>query len=92
MSPGIVNRILYANHYHLYHISIHQQLSGNDKVSRVRFCKWALNQIYGDSTFFHRVMVSDKATFESNDKDWHNSHYYSQNNPHWIRHVDNQYR
>lgn len=78
MSPATVNRILRANHYHIYHILIHQQLSNNYKVSRVRFCRWALDQIYRDPTFFHRVMFSDEATFESNGEiNRHNSHYYS---------------
>lgn len=54
---------------------------------------WALDEIHRDPTFFHRVMCSDEATFENNGGiNRHNSHYYSENNPYWTRHVDNQHR
>ncbi|XP_050453276.1 uncharacterized protein LOC126852480 [Cataglyphis hispanica] len=92
VSPVTVNRILRANYYHPY-ISIHQQLSDNDEVSRVRFCRWALDQIHRNPIFFHRVMFSDEVTFKNNGGiNRHNSHYYSENNPYWTRHIDNQYR
>jgi len=88
-----VHRILKANNYHPYHISLHQQLSDNDKMLRVRFCRWAQEQFARDPTFFDRVMFSDEATFQNTGElNRHNCHYYSLTNPHWVRHVDNQHR
>ncbi|EZA56777.1 hypothetical protein X777_03215 [Ooceraea biroi] len=38
-------------------------------------------------------MFSDEAAFENDGEiNRHNCHYYSQNNPHWVRHVDRQHR
>lgn len=92
VSPATVNRILRGNHIHPYHISLNQELPDNDKVLRVTFCRWAVAQIQLNP-FFSRVMFSDEAAFESNGiLNRHNSHYYSDINPHWIRHVDNQHR
>lgn len=93
VSPATVSRILRANHIHPYHISINQELFDNDKILRVTFCRWAVDKIQLDPTFFSRVMFSDEATFESNGMlNRHNSHYYSDINPDWVRHVDNQHR
>ena len=91
VSYGIVNRILKANHYHAYHISLHQELSDNDKILRVEFCRWALQQIIRDPFFFLKVMFSDEASFKSNGIiNRHNSHYYSTINPHWLEQIDHQ--
>lgn len=93
VSRTTVGRILRANHFHPYHITLNQELSDNDKILRVNFCRWAIDKIQLDSTFFSRVMFSDEAAFESNGMlNRHNSHYYSNINPHWVRHVDNQHR
>lgn len=90
VSPVTVNRILRANHHHPYHISIHQQLLDNDKVFRVRYCRWALDQIYRNPTFFHQVMFSDEAIFENNGGiNRHNSHILKTT---LTGHVDNQHR
>lgn len=92
ISQATVCRILRANHYHPYHISLNQSLSDEDKVLRVRFCRWALGQ-QADHMFFFHTMFSDEATFQSDGElNRHNSHYYSENNPHWVRHVDHQHR
>ncbi|EZA51837.1 hypothetical protein X777_09632 [Ooceraea biroi] len=41
--------------------------------------------------FFHTVCFSDEATFKSNGcVDRHNMHYWSRENPHWMRQIDNQ--
>lgn len=93
VSPATVNRILRANHIHPYHISLYQELSDNDKVLRVIFCRWAVAQIEIDPTFFFRVMFSDEAAFENNGiLNRYNSHYYSDVNPHWVHHIDNQHQ
>jgi len=93
ISAKTVRRILRANSYHPYHISFHQTLSDNDKRLRIRFCRWAQEQIALDPTFFDHVMFSDEATFQNiRELNRHNCHYYSRINPHWVRHIDNQHR
>jgi len=93
VSSATVSRILRANHIHPYHITLNQELSDNDKILRVTFCRWAVDKIQFEPTFFSRVMFSDESAFESNGMlNRHNSHYYSDINPHWVRHVDNQHR
>lgn len=92
LTIGTVNRILQANHFHPYRISLNQALTDVDKLNRLRFCRWALRQIQRDPSFFYYVMFSDESTFKSNgDVNRHNCHYYSQNNPRWVRYVDNQH-
>lgn len=93
ISKSKVQQILKKNHWHPYHISLHQELSDADKVQRVAFCRWAQTQIADDPTFFERVMFSDEATFQNTGElNRHNCHYYSEVNPHWVRHIDNQHR
>lgn len=93
MTYGTVNRILKANHFHAYHISLHQALTENDAQGRVRFCRWAQEQIVRDRQFFNRVMFSDEATFK-NDRtiNRHNCHYYSRTQPYYVREIDYQHR
>lgn len=38
---------------------------------------------------FHRVLFSDESTFTNHDEvEMHNMHYWSVDNPHWIRQVE----
>jgi len=43
-----VIRILNTRRYHAYHITLTQQLTPNDMILRVRFCRWALRMIRQD--------------------------------------------
>lgn len=88
-----VIRILRSNRYHPYHITLTQALNANDMRNRVTFCRWALQMILQDPNFFNYVLFSDEATFHSTGQlNRHNSHYWSDQNPHWYRPVDNQHR
>ena len=82
---GPINQIIKFNHYHPYHINLHQVLSDNDKMARVGFCRWDLEKITEDPLFFYQVMFSDEVTFKSNGSvNRHNCHYYSVENLHWL--------
>jgi len=84
-----VLRILHAQRYHAYHISLTQELTLRQFAERFQFCHWAVQ----NPELFTFVMFSDEATFKNTGElNRHNSHYWSDVNPHWHRGVDNQHR
>lgn len=86
-----VKRILKQNKYHAYHIELHQELYERDFLQRQNFSILFLNMIWDNPGFVDNVLFSDEATFKSNGLvNKHNLHYYSTENPHWIRQIDNQ--
>lgn len=92
-SLSTVNRVLRANHFHPYHIERHQALTEAQKRARVMFCQWGLQKLGDDNAFFDRVLFSDEASFHNTGTlNRHNCHYYSKNNPHWLRRIDHQHR
>ncbi|XP_011883581.1 PREDICTED: uncharacterized protein LOC105570750 [Vollenhovia emeryi] len=88
-----VCRILHSHRYHPYHITLTQALTPNDFLQRIEFCHWALAMIAQDPYFFRYVLFCDESTFKSSGElNRHNCHYWSDENPHWYRPVDNQHR
>lgn len=52
-----------------------------------------MEKLQEDPTFFDKVLFSDESTFQNTGElNRHNSHYYSDVNPFWIRHVDYQHQ
>lgn len=93
ISKSTAHRMLKSVRYHPYHITLHQELNENDRLLRMNFCRWALNQLDQDPDFFWNVCFSDEATFKSDGRlNRHNSHYWSPVNPHWHRQIINQHR
>jgi hypothetical protein len=91
ISKSSVNRIVRKHKYHPYHISLHQDLHGNDFGNRMDFCNFVLHKINQDPMFLSYILFSDEATFKSNGLvNRHNMHYYATENPHWVREIDNQ--
>lgn len=65
----------------------------NDLRNRIQFYHWARTMILQNPNFFRYVMFSDEATFKNTGElNRHNSHYWSNVNPHWQRGVDHQHR
>lgn len=88
-----VRRILKKFKYHPYHIELHQELYEDDFLRRITFCNWMLNKIREVPDILSKVLFSDESTFKNNGiVNRHNMHYYASENPHWVRHVDNQNR
>ncbi|KYN28529.1 hypothetical protein ALC57_02040 [Trachymyrmex cornetzi] len=86
-------RILKNVKYRPYHITLTQALTPNDIRLRIGFCEWAQARLVDDPRFFEYVMFSDEACFQSSGHlNRHNSHYWSDVNPHWYRGIDNQHR
>lgn len=91
ISKSSVNRIIKKHRYHPYHMSLHQELHGNDFENRTRFCNMILEKINQNPAFYSSVLFSDEATFKSNGLvNKHNMHYYATENPHWVRQIDFQ--
>ncbi|EFN72100.1 Transposable element Tc3 transposase, partial [Camponotus floridanus] len=84
-------RILKLHKFHPYHVSLHQELEGNDFQNRLTFCHWAVHEIQTNQNFFARVLFSDESTFTNHGEvNRHNMHYWNKENPHWIREVNHQ--
>lgn len=84
-------RMLKMHKFHPYHISLHQGLHGEDFENRVTFCQWARNQLQQYPNFFRYVLFSDESSFTNHGNiNRHNMHYWSVENPHWLRQVEYQ--
>jgi len=89
MSQTSVCKVLKRNKYHPFHVSLHQELHDDVFQNRVTFCQWALQQIQGNPNFFYRVLFSDESSFTNHGTvNRHNMHYWSVENPHWLRQVE----
>lgn len=94
ISASSVVRILHLYKLHPYHISLHQELTADDHHRRLEYCHWAQTKLQATPDFFSSyVLWTDEARFTSDGQvNIHNAHYWSVNNPHWIREVANQRR
>ncbi|XP_064463674.1 uncharacterized protein LOC135374662 [Ornithodoros turicata] len=79
-------RVLNRAKYHPYHLSLHQALHDDDFAKRIEFCNWVLNMQDAQGTFSENVLWTDEAHFSRDAQvNLHNAHYWSTENPHWIR-------
>lgn len=91
ISQRSVLRILHRHKFHPYHVSLHQELHGDDFVNRMTFCQWAREKIQEDENFFRRVLFSDESGFTNHGQvNRHNMHFWSVHNPRWLREVEHQ--
>ncbi|XP_026825353.1 uncharacterized protein LOC113562003 [Ooceraea biroi] len=89
VSRDIIWRIMRANKFHPYRMSVHQALKYDDFQQRLAFCNWIRQQ---PPDFHLKILFSDECTFKSNGSNntW-NCRYWSQVNPHWLREIDHQH-
>jgi hypothetical protein len=91
ISKTSVHRILNHHKFHPYHVSLHQELHGNDFQNHVQFCQWAQQQLQTDQTFSQNVLCTDEATFTNHGQvNTRNVHYWAAENPQWLRQVEHQ--
>ncbi|KOC63585.1 hypothetical protein WH47_03087 [Habropoda laboriosa] len=91
ISRRSILRILHINKFHPFHISLHQQLTENDYTKRLQFCEWGLRKLQDDEMFLSKLLFTDEATFTNHGAvNRHNMHYWSVDNPRWLREVDKQ--
>lgn len=85
-SKSSVQRILKGIGYHPFKVHLNQQLHGDDFENRVAFCNWMQGQLQAEPNFQSRILWSDESSFSSEGTvNRHNLHYYSVENPHWMR-------
>lgn len=86
VSKSTVWNILHSNKFHPYHVSLHQALEPGDAEKRVDFANFVLNMFEEDEDFPLKVMFTDEANFSRDAQvNLHNAHYWSLENPHWLR-------
>lgn len=84
-------RILHINKFHLFQISLDQQLSENDFQKRLQFSEWGLRKLQGDEMFLSKILFTDETTFTNYEAvNYYNMHYWSVDNPRWLKKVDKQ--
>lgn len=78
---------------HPYHVVLHQALKEEDFNRRLDYCHWMLGMIRENREFLFQILWTDEATFNSDGRvNRHNMHYWSAENPHWLREVQHQGR
>lgn len=76
---------------HPYHMVLHQALNNEDYDRRIDYCHWMLGMIRENRELLSEILWTDEATFRSDGNvNLHNMHYWSDNNPHWLREVQYQ--
>jgi hypothetical protein len=85
-----VGRILKRQGLHAYHYRRVHGLIPEDFAPRMQFCRWILSL---DNEQASKILWCDEATFTRNGKlNFHNSHYWEEENPHVVRRTNFQQR
>ena len=80
--------ILHWHQFHPFHISVHQALDDNDFQIHLEYSQWVLHQGHD---FMSRILFTDEATFTNHGNvNVHNMHFWTVENPHWLRQVQHQ--
>ncbi|XP_011858348.1 PREDICTED: uncharacterized protein LOC105555911 [Vollenhovia emeryi] len=91
ISQRSVLRILHEHTFHPFHLSLHQELHGDDFQNRLNFCNWIQEQLAVNDNFILQILFSDESNFTNRGQvNRHNMHYWSVENPHWLRQVEHQ--
>lgn len=86
ISKSSVHRILVDNGHHPYKICLVQDLRPNDYNRRMEFIANFMVQLHDDPLFVNKIMWTDESRFHNNGTvNRHNSHYWSVENPRWVR-------
>ena len=89
ISKSLISLILKSSRFHAYRMLLHQELTNVDIQQRFAFCNWIRAQL---GNFHRKILWSDECTFKSDvEVNTWNCHYWSQENPHWLRTIDNQH-
>lgn len=78
---------------HPYRLVLHQALSTRDYDNRLDFCHWLLDMVAENPLMLSQILWTDEATFNSDGHvNLHNTHYWCNTNPHWMRESHRQGR
>ena len=91
-SHTTVRKVLIKHCFHPFKACLNQELLQADYGRRNAFCNWILGRA-NPREFVKHLMMSDECSFSSDGHvNRHNMHYWSSENPHWMREVQNQGR
>lgn len=81
-NKSTVNRVTREQFLHPFHVQLVQEILPEDTAARVRFCNFILRR---PLNFIKKILFSDEAIFSRRGvTNMHNSHVYSDENPHAI--------
>ncbi|KAJ8911601.1 hypothetical protein NQ315_015935 [Exocentrus adspersus] len=87
-----VRRILRRNKIDPYKVILLQELTEDDPDRRMQFCQQIMNFLDETPQFVNHILFSDEDTFCLNGfVNRHNCHYWSAENPHWIKEMHTQH-
>ena len=88
ISRKSVLRILHRHQLHSLHISRYQALDDNDFPTHLEYSQWVLHQAHD---LMSGILFTDEATFTNHGNvNVHNMHFWTVENPHWLRQVQHQ--
>lgn len=91
ISKSSVHRILKGNRLHPYKLHLVQGLRPTDPERRLEFLADIAVRISDDNLFLSKILWSDESRFHNNGVvNRHNSHYWADENPHWVRESRHQ--
>lgn len=91
ISKSTVQRILSEYKYHPFKIHLHQELRVTDYDRRLTLIAQFHVLINENPNFLNQILWSDESRFHNNGTvNRHNMHYWSQENPNWIRETNFQ--
>ncbi|GBN39379.1 hypothetical protein AVEN_205915-1 [Araneus ventricosus] len=92
-SKSTVHRLLWSERLHPFRYTTVQGLKQDDFQKRVAFCEWLLQQQSTENGFIAHILWTDESCFPRDGVfNHHNSHMWSQVNPHAIRPQKHQER
>lgn len=94
VSRMTVWRIIHDAGYYPYHFQRVQALYPGDRIQRLNFCRWFLNQPrIGNENFASLILFTDESEFTRNGiNNFHNRHLYDIENPHGTIEARHQQR
>ena len=91
ISKSSVQRILKRNHYKAYKFKRIHKLRPGDSERRLVFIAWVLVQYDHQPDLLRQIMWSDESRFHNNGLvSTQNCRYWSTEQPHWLREMNNQ--
>ncbi|EZA61810.1 hypothetical protein X777_09864 [Ooceraea biroi] len=93
VSQTTVCKVQKSAHFHPYKVILTQELHATDKPRRLEYCRWLLNVNEENYYFSKNILFSDECIFQNNGiVNRHNSHYWANENPYWMRQAHSQVR
>lgn len=91
ISKSSVQRILKSYNFHPFKIHLHQELRAGDFERRITLIAHFEDLMERNPNILNQILWSDESRFHNNATvNRHNMHYWSPENPHWVRETNFQ--